>query len=163
MSDVNIKGLSELQGFLSQLPAKMEAKIMRGACRAGMAVVLGPAKAAVPAHTGLLRGGLKISTRLRKGVASASIKATGKHAYIAKWVEYGVAAHDIAARVEKVLYFGGFFDKEVRHPGLRPKPFMRPALDTNAQAAVVAAGEYIKLRLTKQGLEGADEVDVVAT
>jgi len=42
----------------------------------------------------------------------------------------------------------------VQHPGSRPKPFMRPALDGRAQDAVVAAAQYMKRRLaTKNGLD----------
>lgn len=162
MSDVNIKGLSELQTFMSQLPDKLQANIMRGAVRAGANVLRDAAKANVPVQSGVLRDGIKVSSRSRRGVVSASVKLTGKHAYIGKWLEYGVAAHSIAAKIEKVLYFGSTFDKVVHHPGIVPHPFMRPALDTSGAQAVVAVGEYIKSRLTKEGLEAAADVEVSA-
>lgn len=161
MSDsVHVKGLAELQKFLSQLPAKMETKIMRGAVRAGAVVLRDEAKAQVPVDSGQLRDGLKVSTRSRRGVVSASVKATGPHSYVARWMEYGVAAHPIAAANGGSLFFGGFFHKSAEHPGITPRPFMRPALDNAGGQAVVAAGQYIKTRLTKQGLEGAGDVEV---
>jgi len=43
------------------------------------------------------------------------------------------------------------------HPGVMPKPFMRPALDAQSGAAVLAVGEYIKKRLaTKNGLDTSE-------
>lgn len=156
MSDVAVKGLAELQAFLDQLPKKMEANVMRGALRAGANVVKDAAKSNVPVHTGLLREGIKVSTRSRRGVVTASVKATGKHAYVAKWMEYGTAAHEIVAKKGGSLFLGGFFAHAVNHPGARPHPFMRPALDTQATAAVTAVGEYVKARLDKNGFDVAE-------
>lgn len=152
---VNVKGLSELQAFLDQLPTKMEANIMRAAMRQGANVVRNEAKANAPAKTGLLRDGLKVSTSSRRGVVSAKVKATGKHAYLARWLEYGTAAHFIKPKNAKSLFIAGLFSNGVQHPGATPKPFLRPALDSQSQAALVAVGEAIKKRLTKQGLDAS--------
>ena len=150
----HVKGLSDLNKFLQQLPAKVEANILRGALRAGAVVVREEMRATVPVDTGTLKAGLKISTNRRRGQVSAKVKATGKHAYIAPWLEYGTAAHKITAKKGKGLFFGGLFVKGVQHPGARPKPFLRPALDGRAQDAVVAAAQYMKRRLaTKNGLD----------
>jgi len=47
-----------------------------------------------------------------------------------------------------------FVGPTVFHPGAKPHPFMRPALDGQAQNAVVAAAEYMKKRLaTKESLD----------
>lgn len=155
MADVNLKGLTELQTFLDQLPAKMEANIMRSALRAGANVVKQEAINNVPVKTGTLKDGLKVSTRSRRGLVTASVKATGKHAYLARWIEYGTAAHFIAPKNAKSLFFAGLFSDGVNHPGSRAKPFMRPALDTKALQALQAVGEQIKRRLTKAGLNAS--------
>lgn len=152
---VNVKGLSELQAFLDQLPAKMEANIMRAAMRQGANVVLAEAKTNVPTKTGLLRDGLKVSTSSRRGVVTAKVKARGKHAYLARFVEYGTAAHFIKPKNAKSLFIAGLFSNGVDHPGAAPKPFLRPALDSQSQAALVVVGEAIKKRLTKQGLDAS--------
>ena len=161
MSNVHIKGGAELNKFLQQLPAKIEQSVLRGALRAGANVVLAEAKANVPVASGELRDGLKVSTSSRRGRVIAKVKATGKHAHIAPWLEYGTAAHKIVAKSKKGLFFGGLFVKGVQHPGSRPKSFMRPALDGRAQEAVSAAARYMKQRLaTKHGLDTASiEVD----
>jgi HK97 gp10 family phage protein len=153
MSEIHVTGLSDLQKFLDDLPVKLEKNIMRGALRAGMNVVKPVAQQNVHSVSGELDAGLKVGTRVRGQTVTAYLKATGPHAFVAKFVEFGTAAHNIAAKTGR-LSFGGLYAKSVQHPGARPKPFMRPALDGQAQNAVIAAGEYIKNRLaTKEGLD----------
>lgn len=154
MSEQHVKGLKELNDFLQQLPVKVERNVMRGALRAGMNVVKPVAQANIHSVSGQLAAGLKVGTRARGGVVTSNLKATGPHRSIAHLVEFGTKAHNIAAQVGGWLSFMGIFRKEVAHPGARPKPFMRPALDGQAQAAVIAAAEYMKKRLaTKEGLD----------
>lgn len=154
----HVKGLDQLQKLLDALPAKMEANIMRGGLRAGAMVMREEVRITAPRRTGTLAAGVKVSTRSRQGTVSAVVKTTGKHAYLAPWLEYGTAAHKITPKRAKSLFLGGMFVSGVDHPGSRPKPFMRPALDTKATAALVAVGEYVKKRLTKAGMDQASEV-----
>lgn len=160
MSEVHVKGLAELQKFLDQLPAKMEANVMRNALRAGMKEVQPVAQQNIHNVSGLLSKGLKIKTSSRRGVVKARLVATGKHAFVAKFVEFGTAAHTIAAKAGGSLFFRGIFAKLTHHPGAQAKPFMRPALDQQAGAAVSAAAEYIKKRLAKKHGLDASGVDV---
>ncbi len=151
---VHVKGLDELLKFMDQLPAKIEGNIARGALRAGMNVVKPIAQAKIHSISGELAKGLKIGTRRRGFLVTANLKATGPHRSIAHLVEFGTSAHNIAAKSGGWLSFMNIFRKEIAHPGARPRPFMRPALDGQAQAAVVATAEYIKNRLaTKEGLD----------
>lgn len=158
MSDLrHVKGLKELNGFLQQLPAKLEKNVLRGALRAGAKPVQTEAKAKVSVKTGELRDGIKVSTGGKGGRVIAKVKLTGPHAFVGPWLEYGVAAHQIKGKDGGVLSFLGIFAKSISHPGFGQKPFLRPALDTQSTAAVVAAAEYMKKRLaTKHGLDTAD-------
>lgn len=157
MADLHIKGLADLQKMLDTLPAKVEANILRGALRAGMKPVQADAKANAAHASGLLRDGLKISTKLKNGKATATLRASGKHGYLANWIEFGTAAHRISGKDGGMLSFGGGFVRSVEHPGSKARAFMRPALDARANDAVVAAAEYIKKRLSsKHGLDTAD-------
>lgn len=53
---------------------------------------------------------------------------------------------------KRSLVIGGkFVGSTVHHPGARPHPFMRPALDRKHDEAVVAAQAYIDRRLTRAG------------
>lgn len=158
MADLeHVKGLSELQAFMDQLTPKIERNIAQGALRAGMNVVKPVAQANIHSVSGLLAKGLKVGSKARGGTVTSTLKATGPHAFIARWLEYGTRPHTITAANRRGLSIGGMFFQSVAHPGGRPRPFMRPALDTQARAAVIAVGEYIRNRLaTKHGLDTAD-------
>lgn len=179
---VHVKGLSQLQRFLDTLPVKVERNIMRGAMRAGAKVVLPVAKAKIRNRSGETAASLRISTRARGSKVTARIVAgNSKNPNVPIWLEYGTRAHLIsvqdsekpinrrasarAGRVirasmttinRNVLRIGNrFVGPTVSHPGARRFPFMRPALDAMASAAVTAIGEYIKKRLTKQGIDAS--------
>jgi hypothetical protein len=47
----------------------------------------------------------------------------------------------------------------VRHPGARPNPFLRPALDMKEGEAVAAAQDYITSRIGASGITASDEVE----
>ncbi len=152
----HIKGLSDLGKLLDTLPLKLEVNIMRGAFRAGMKIVLDQAKENTHDISGDLDKGLKIYTRARNGMVTASIRATGIHGTVAHLLEFGVAGHWIRAADKGALSFGGGFVKAVYHPGFTGKAFMRPALDARGIAAVNAAAEYMRRRATKAGLDTRD-------
>jgi HK97 gp10 family phage protein len=185
MKTINVKGLADLQKFLDQLPAKMEANVIRGALRAGMKVVKNKAAINIDSQSGELASGLRIYTRLRDGVVRSVLATSGYHGYIAMWVEYGTRPHLIKVRDDekkinyrlsrkrgekvlesmttinrRVLQIGNnFVGPVISHPGAKPHPFLRPALDSEGQKAVIAAAEYIKMRLGKK--HGLDTSDVV--
>lgn len=176
MTDTHVTGLAELQTFLDQLPAKVEKNIMRGAMRAGIKPIMEAAKAACPVgepsgtgkkryklYPGALRDTIRITTRSRGGTVSASVVVGGKTksgavVWYARLIEFsGAIAHDITAKLGGSLFLGGLFKKSAHHPGMRAQPFMRPALDSKADDAILAAGNYVKNRLaSKQGLDTAD-------
>lgn len=153
--ETHVKGLSDLQKFLEELPVKMEKNIMRGALRAGMNVIRPVAQANINSKSGELAKGLKVRTNSRYQTVMSKLRATGKHSFVAPWLEFGVAAHDVSPRTPGgFLSFLGVFTKKVHHPGFSKKPFLRPALDSMKGAAVVATAEYIKARLmTKEGID----------
>ena len=160
MQVVGVKGYAELQEALNQVSPKIEANIMRGALRAGAVLIQKEAKAGAPKKTGTLVAGIKVSTANRYGRVSATVKTTGKHAYLAPWLEHGTAAHNIQPKKKKFLSFGGIVMAAVMHPGIKGKPFMRPAMDNKAGPALVAVGEYIKRRLDKEGINSARSVQI---
>lgn len=148
-----LKGGAELQRMLNSLPAKIEKNIMRSALRAGARVIANEAKANVAVEDGALRRSIRVSARAKKGRVTASVKAGSKEAFYYRFVEFGTAAHTIKPKNKQALYFDGQFAKNVRHPGAKAKPFMRPALDNKADEAIQAVGEQIRKRLNKAGIE----------
>ncbi|MBX3629314.1 MAG: HK97 gp10 family phage protein [Nitrosomonas sp.] len=184
MTEIKTKGLAELQKIMNQLPAKLEANIMRGALRAGAVVIRDAVKSNINSVSGHLASTMRVSTRIEKraGKVVAKVKAD---AYYAGFVEYGTRPHYISVPDSEKLINSRRsrkLGKEVRehmktfntrqrslkigqqyvgpgvfHPGAKPKPFMRPALDNNSGAAITAAAEYIKKRLaTKHGIDTPD-------
>lgn len=176
MAELHVKGLAALQRMLDELPPKLEGNIMRGALRAGMKIVKPVAASNVRSVSGELAAGLKISTRRRRGRVTASLKTKGDHGFVGRMVEFGTKAHFISVQASErginrrtgqivsmrtvnrnVLRIGAnFVGPTVHHPGARPRPFLRPALDGQAGAAIVEMAEYIKRRLTKEGLDTSE-------
>lgn len=156
--DIHVKGLSELQKYLDEFPGKLQRNILRGALRSGIKPIQQQARRNVHSVSGVLAKGLKVSTRSRGATVTASLKATGKHAFVAHILEFtGAAAHLIKAKKGGAIAFAGGVYRSVMHPGLAAKPFMRPALDSQANNAVVTVANYIKQRLlTKHGIETPD-------
>jgi HK97 gp10 family phage protein len=177
---VHVKGLAELQKFLDQFTPKMEANVMRGALRAGAGPVRASARLNINNVSGETAKSLRIRTDRRGSKVSASVYT---RRFTARFLEYGTAPHWISVREtdrpwrltrrgDRMLSVstlnrmakrgslrigGNFVGASVEHPGAKPHPFLRPALDQQATAAVVAAGEYIKKRLAnKHGLDTAD-------
>lgn len=169
---VHVKGLAALQKALDELPAKIEANIMRAAMAAGARVIANRAKEIAPLEAnppglhaykkslgwspGELRRSIRVTSRAKAGRVTATVRAGNKLAYYAHMVEFGTAAHLIKARKGGVLFFGGKTVKQVMHPGARKNPFMRIAMDAEAQRALVAVGERVRRRLNAQGINVPD-------
>ena len=153
-----INGLPELMKALEQLPEKLARNVLRGAFRAGAKVMAEDAQAAVPVRSGLLRDSIRVTTRVKGGRVSGTVRAGSKggkarkiarHAHL---VEFGTKAHTIRAKPGHHALAIGV--SKVEHPGARPKPFMRPALDNKGFAAAKAAADYTRERLrTKHGID----------
>lgn len=187
-SEFKVKGLSQLNDVLQQLPENLEKGLMRQALRAGAQEIAAEAKRRVPVNTGRLRDSIRVTVSAKRGKVTAAIRAGGRdtrkrvvrnasgrikvaydNAFYAIWVEFGTSAHAIGAKFAKALVLranrratagsakrwmrGELVIEGVHHPGARPRPFMRPALDVKAQAAVIAAANLMKERLSsKHGL-----------
>ena len=135
---------------------------MRTALRAGAKVMLDEVKQRIPSDTGQLRASARVTTRYRKGTASASVKVGNFVAWYARLVEFGTRPHTIRPKNPGgVLRFGGVTTREVQHPGIRPRPYMRPAAEAAFQQSVRAVEKKIRERLTAAGLRtpgaGGDE------
>lgn len=178
MSETHVTGLKELYALLQTLPVNIEKNLMRGALRQGMKPVKAQAQANIHSRSGKLAESLSIKSNARSGTVRGILRAgKGFDSYKAMWVEFGTRPHYITVqdnerihgrqnivsmttinRVDRALKIGlNFVGPSVHHPGSGPHPFMRPALDSQASAAVMAAGNYLKTKMaTKQGLYTAD-------
>ena len=81
----------------------------------------------VPVDTGRLRASINVKREFL-------IKAIGTNVEYATDVEFGTGPHEIVAKNKKVLANkkkGIIFGKKVKHPGSKPRPYMRPAFENN--------------------------------
>ncbi len=165
MSETYINGLADLHKALQDLPGKIEGNIMRGALRAGQKVFQQAAQQAVPVNHGDLRNSIKIKFKGRSqkyGWVRMHLLAGDKTAWYAHLIEYGTASYytgkgrtvggpyQIKPKKAKGLIFGGSVHAGAIHPGIKPQPFMRPALDRNQAQALEATAEYIRKRLPRE-------------
>ena len=152
MADEMIRGGRELAQVLSTLAPKLEKNIMRAALRAGAAVIREEAKANVPVLEGKLKKSIKVSAKVKAGKIMASVKVGGRLAPHAHLVEFGTRPHKIEPKNAGALSIAGVAYRSVDHPGARPNPFFRPALDAKSGDAVAAVAAKIRERLTKEGI-----------
>jgi hypothetical protein len=169
-----VRGEAAVRAYIAGIPAEMEEKVLRGAARAAATVVADEAKArSISAE---VAAAVKVATRKETDRMVAKVQVKGEGAYLGPWLEYGTSPHFISVdesqrggmsigRInqkynEGSLVIGGeFVGSTVFHPGARPHPFLRPALDIKHAEAIAAAQGYINTRVTRSGIVGAAEGD----
>ena len=70
---------------------------------------------------------------IRRFTAKTSQKRKDENPFYAHWIEYGTDPHDLSYRGKFVSEAKG---TRSQHPGSRKFPYMRPAYDTKAVAAI---------------------------
>jgi len=172
-----VKGMADLGRALDQLPDKLSRNVLRGALRAAARVVEKEAEAttAFKDKSGELRASIRVSTRFRRGRLMARVVAGNELAWYAHIIERGAREHVITAggklsarQINKAIKTGSLrignnlVGIQVRHPGLRPRHFMKAALEKSARRSAEAAREYMRARLRlKHGIDvpGPDSED----
>lgn len=169
-SQVNVTGLKELDALLKTLPANIQKNVMRGAIRAGLNEIGGIAKEVLTSSGHVKSGDLRKSIRVsfkrkseKLGWMRGHLLAGDKKAWYSHIIEFGSgsfyagtgtgsvkAPYEIKARTRKSLFFGGKMRESVIHPGVRPSPFMRPAMDSGQTRAIDRFAEYVAKRLPKE-------------
>lgn len=152
MISYSIKGGKELDALLQQLPVEVETKILRNGLAAGANVIRDEARVLAPKKSGQMAKSIKTVRSVDKagGQVVAKVRLKGKHAFLGVWMEYGVLPHQIwvHSNKESLVINGVPIGKHVWHPGFAPKPFFRPAIDTKAEEAVQAVGNYLTQHLS---------------
>jgi HK97 gp10 family phage protein len=147
----HIRGGRELLAELQKLPVKLEVNVMRGGMRRGARVIEDEVRRNLAANgsikSGDLEGTVRSSTRRIGGAVVATVKAGDARAWYWRFVEFGTSAHWIRPVKGASLFIAGVLRKAVHHPGARPKPFMRPAMDSKGPAALDAVVQYARKRL----------------
>lgn len=160
---ISIQGLSDLQKMLDELPAKIEANIMRGALRQGANVYRDRARANAPVgRTGRLKKSIKVKTSLKRGKAISTIVAGGGDVFYAKFVEFGTASfyegngrtigapYKLQPKNKKALKFGDVFSASAVHEGVKPTGFMRRAFDGGTNEVIDQVAAYVRMRIGRE-------------
>jgi HK97 gp10 family phage protein len=176
MAETRIDGLSDLYKLMQELPAKIEGNVVRGALRAGQTVVMNAIIAKTPKDSGDLQNSIRIRFRSKSqkfGYVRMQVVVGNKKAWYSHLIEYGTASfyrgkgktvgkpYIIRAKDSKgkqlsvglkrrALKIGATMVDQVTHPGIRPKPFVRPAFDESQGAALNAVVQYMRTRIPKE-------------
>lgn len=137
---VQFKGFAEFDTMLKELGPRVANRVAARALRAAGRPIVQEARTLVPIKTGALRRAIRYRTRRSRNrtLKLASVGVFGKEGPLAHIIEFGTSAHDIRVTNKKVLadaVAGKFFGKEVAHPGVSERPFLRPAAENKAQEA----------------------------
>lgn len=142
---VRVEGGKELQAKLQELEESVAAEALRRAGEAGAKVLRDAANNRAP--------GPHIETEIVEADAASVTVAIGPdddHWYY-QFLELGAAPHDIQGR--PLLAFEGdegtVFTPGVSHRGMGARPFLRPAIDENEDAAVKRAGDVLRREIEK--------------
>lgn len=170
---VEIRGLRDLHELLQRFPARIERNVVQGALRAGANVVAKRAKeiAGISKRTGELQKSIRVSASKQKGSSqgrvSVRVVAGNEKAFYAHLIEYGTGSFyqgtgtkskrapfsikPKRGRGKKALAFGDdSVYSSVVHPGIRPRPFMRSALDSTQEQYLRAIIKYTVKRIEKE-------------
>lgn len=166
-----LKGLRELDRFLSQMPMNLQRNAYGNGLRAAAQVLRDEARLRAPKASGKMARSIKYGSvhRMMSGGWSISVRLDPRgndHAFLGMFHEYGVAPHYIRAGdaglsprlVTRSIRNGGvsevanqalkingnFVTGAVLHPGHAAQPFMRPALDLKADDALRAFAARIR-------------------
>jgi len=173
-----VRGKSEVRAFIASVPAQMTS-VLRGAARAGANVVADEIKDRTPSDE--VRDAVRIRTRKGDDQIKVTIDVEpGWARSIGVWLEYGTDPHFIsvddsqrggrsvgrintlakdADKGHSLLIGGTFVGSTVFHPGARPQPTFRPALDMKESEAIAAAQAYITKRVSRAGIAPGPEGD----
>ena len=135
MAAIQVEGLEEVIAEIERRGGNVR-KALEDICKIGAEVIRAEAAGNAP---GSISGAmLKRTSKKRRTLVEVSVGPHRKKFY-ARFVEYGTSPHLIRRGV-----IGGIPRRNIRHPGARPRPFLRPALDTKHDDAQGKMGEKIQ-------------------
>jgi len=133
-----LDGLKDLNKKLKKLAPKVAKKVSRDALRAGAVVVRKEMRSNAPRDSGKLRKNIRFRIRGRKGRFRAKVGVTSD-AFYAWYIEYGTGAHTIEG---KVAINGNVYSR-VKHPGIKPNPFLRRSWEKSKKRAMRAVSSKL--------------------
>lgn len=155
---VKVRGRAALREYMAQLAVDIDEKLLPGAARAGGEIIAAEAK--LRCESSVVAAAIEVKVRKSGGRVVARIGIeTGSRMSLGTWLEYGTDPHKITARGKTLSIAGRPVGKSVLHPGARPFPFLRPALDMRDRDAFAAAQAFINSRVSRSGITGGSQGD----
>lgn len=159
-----LSGRSGVSRYLRDAPERIARKLLRGAAKEAVNIIADDAR--LRCIDSEVAAAIKTTTKVGDGVVTGKVLVKGPNAYRAPWLEYGTAPHFISvddsqrqgmsagrintlAKAGTLVINGKPVGRTVYHPGARPFPFLRPALDAKHDEAVRAAQGYINSRASR--------------
>lgn len=153
---LSVRGLEGLKAQLQNIAVETQPKLLRGAMRSAFKRVQDSARAKVPVDSGALHAAINIgSARMKNGGLAVGLVMTGASNRTTEMTKLAAAA---------------FGEKTVTHSSIpparrwhfiefgtarqAPKPFLRPAIDENAQGVVDELGRQIRKRIQRAAKKG---------
>lgn len=157
--------------FLAGFPRDLEQNVLRGGMRVLASVIADGAREMC--RDPEVAATIGVSSRTEPGLVTSKVRLRGKGAFKGVFLEWGTAMHIISVKDEvrdgktvrrlnmelkrgSLVIGGKFVGASVIHPGARPYPFLRPALDRDLGKGLAAMSGYIQQRLDKHGLAAGD-------
>lgn len=125
MAEIVIEGGAELARKLAALGEAVAGEVLAAAVRSGGNLVMNDAKRMAPYRTGTLRRSIHVEVEAGQGKAEATV---GTDVPYAARLEFGFDGKDKLGR-------------EYHQP---PRPYLRPALDENMDAAAQEMGDALR-------------------
>lgn len=146
---MKVEGLRELDRALNAIPLRSRGPILRGALNAAANPMLATARklSGVRAPTRKI-GKHATNPRIKNNYTAEVRIGPKKDAWYLRFWETGTSTHKIRARrasilTDKVTIFG----KEVDHPGIQPRPFLRPAFDSEHRSFIRIFRDEMRRRI----------------
>jgi HK97 gp10 family phage protein len=143
---IKVKNADAIAKALAQFPLRVQQNAAKRAVRQGVNLLRDEARQSVRKHTGKLAASIKTTVNTQGNLTVGKVRLRGDHAYLGRFIEYGVAAHFISAGAKpdgegdrEAMKIGGkFVTGQILHPGFSPRPFMRPTLASKGSEAADA-------------------------
>lgn len=161
------RGKAAAKAYMREAPAKL-ANVVRGAARAGAAVISDEIKLRTPSDE--VRENLRTRVRTKSEAIVVTIDLPpGWARSVGTWLEYGTSPHYITVddsqrdgksvsrintlhKAGTLVINGKPVGSTVFHPGTRAEPTFRTALDAKEREAVATAQSFIDARVTRKGI-----------
>jgi hypothetical protein len=155
MAEEIVHGMRELARAMRDWPEKLQRQAMTPVLRRGGVVVRDIARIKVRKVSGRLARSIRVTIVRRGGWLTARVIA-GRNKkkddpFYALMVELGTKPHEIRPKGAKSLFLAGLFREVVQHPGAHAEPFLGPALEEGAAAALDAMQDELAWQVTRYG------------